>query len=166
MTSSTHPPTLTATYTHPTTSPHSISIPLPPPPTPQISTSHSKHSHNDPTGTLQPEPLHSSPGKTATRAHLKALRDVVKEVQTEMNTFLTKRMEEEKAESLALGGNEKGKSNNAAKAAEYMERDGEVEEEMDDETKALEAEVEKLRREEEDERIEKGKGKKRKKGKE
>ncbi|KAF3921384.1 hypothetical protein ABW20_dc0110318 [Dactylellina cionopaga] len=171
MSQSIHPPTLTVTYTHPTTSlsPHIISDkPLPPPPTPQISTSCSSHTHNDPAagekydgddkkGTHPPpEALHTEPSVSSKRAHLKSLRDAVKEAQAEINTFLTKRMEEEK--TTADADAKKG----AAKAAEDMERDGEMEEGMDEETKKLEEEVERIRREEEER---KGKGKKRKKEK-
>ncbi|KAK6535545.1 hypothetical protein TWF694_001999 [Orbilia ellipsospora] len=161
MAESIHPPKLIATYTHPTshppTAPQTFNKPLPPPPTPEISTSHSAHTHNDPTGASKPEGLHTAPSTTATRAHLKALRDAVRDVQADINVFLTARMEEEK--------NTFGADKSVEKSAEDMERDGEVEEELDDETKKLEEEVARLKREEEAEGGAKGKGKKRKKGK-
>ncbi|KAF3942490.1 hypothetical protein ABW19_dt0204837 [Dactylella cylindrospora] len=151
MASSIHPPTLIATYTHPSShppaTPYAISKSLPPPPTAtSTSTSHTP-----------PSPLHTTPSATSKTHHLNHLRSLVSELQSDLNTFLTARMEEEKA----AGGTANA---GALKAAEEMEKDGEMEEEMDEETKRLEEEVERSKREEreEKERRKKEKGGKKK----
>ena len=78
---STPPPTLTATYTSPTTS-HTFTHPLP------------------------PTPIHSTQQKTI---YLSALRKSVTQLQDDINTFLTSRMEEDKtlAADAGVKGDEK-----------------------------------------------------------
>jgi len=78
----------------------------------------------------RPLPTASANATTEERTnYLAALRSSVTEVQDEINTFLTQKMEEDKANATAVGGEGSGK----AKVDEEREEEGYGDEEEEDE---------------------------------